>query len=203
VNQRRGAAQHTTETGIDRRSDRHTFEGDTCCLPADTKVVELIFDGASLVLFESTLECDLGGKNAEVGGDLESPTPRKPSLLETASPTKCPEESPRPLPLSELWRGRFWREGRESSSLADGRRSEETTVGLIGRMSWDLRPGIIFGLLLEPVHGRDVKAPDVNPRSGCPLSANRAVGRWARYLCPSRRRCRLRRWVCRRRVDTP
>ena len=120
---------------FDCRIDRHTFEGDTCCLLADTKVLELIFDGASLVLFESTLEWDLGGKNAADGGDLESPTPKNPSLLETASPTKCPEESPRPLPLSELWRGKFWREGRESSSLADGRRSEETTGGLIGRAS--------------------------------------------------------------------
>jgi len=57
-------------------------------LVAETKALELIFDGASLVLFESTLEWDLGGKNEEVGGDLESPTPKKPSLLETASPTK-------------------------------------------------------------------------------------------------------------------
>ena len=159
----------------------------------ETKALELIFDGASLVLFESTLEWDLGGKNELDGGDLESPTPRKASLLETASPTECPEESPRPLPLSEFGRGRFWREGRESSSLADGRRSEETTVGLIGRTSWDLRPGIIVGLLLEPIHGRDVKTPDVNPRSGCPQTVGSVVGWWARYLCPSRRRCRLRR----------
>lgn len=107
MNQRREAAHHTTETGIDCRIDRHTFEGDTCCLLADTKVLELIFDGASLVLFESTLEWDLGGKNEAVGGDLESPTPKNPSLRETASPTKCPEESPRPLPLSEPGRGRF------------------------------------------------------------------------------------------------
>jgi len=88
VDQRREAARYTTETGIDCRSDRHTFEGDTCCLLADTKVLELIFVGGSLVLFESTLEWDLGGKNEEAGGDLESPTPKKPSLLETASPTK-------------------------------------------------------------------------------------------------------------------
>ena len=116
----------------------------------DTKVAELIFDGASLTLFESTLEWDLGGKNEVVEDDFGSPTPKKPSLLETASPTKCAgQESPRPPPLSEPGRGRFWREGRESSSLADGRRSEETTEGLIGRTSWDLRPGIIFGVLFR------------------------------------------------------
>lgn len=93
-----------------RRNDRsqlqkrsiHTFEGDTCCLLADTKVLELIFEGESLVLFESTLEWDLGGRNEAAEDCFESPTPRKPNLLETASPTKCPGESPRPPPLSEL-----------------------------------------------------------------------------------------------------
>ena len=64
-------------------------------------MVELIFDGASLVLFESTLEWDLGGKNEAVEDDFGSPTPKKPSLLETASPTKWLDESPRPLPPSE------------------------------------------------------------------------------------------------------
>lgn len=110
----------------------------------DTKVLELMFDGASLTLFESTLEWDLGGRNEVVEDDLGSPTPKKASLLETASPTLCPEDSPRPFPPSEFEWGRFWREGRESSSLADGRRSEETRVGLIGRASWDLRPGVIL-----------------------------------------------------------
>jgi hypothetical protein len=58
-------------------------------LATDTKALELIFGGASLVPFESTLECDLGGKNGVVEDDLGSPTPKKASLLETASPTVC------------------------------------------------------------------------------------------------------------------
>ena len=131
-----GRPPHHEDWNRLQKRSTHTFEGDACCLLTDTKVAELIFDGASLILFESTLEWDLGGKKDVVEDDFGSPTPKKPSLLETASPTKCPEdESPRPLPLSEFGRGRFWREGRESSSLADGRRSEETTGGLIGRTS--------------------------------------------------------------------
>ena len=60
----------------------------------DTKVLELMFDGTSLTLFESTLEWDLGGRNEVVEDDLGSPTPKKASLLETALPTLCPEDSP-------------------------------------------------------------------------------------------------------------
>jgi len=80
---------HSTKTRIERRNrSKRTFEGDTCCLFTDTKVVELIFDGMSLILFESTLEWDLGGKKEVVEDDLGSPTPKKPSLLETVSPTE-------------------------------------------------------------------------------------------------------------------
>ena len=159
----------TTTARTNWRNDRHTFEGDACCLLTDTKVLELIFGGESLVPFESSLECDLGGKNGVVEDDLGSPTPKKASLLETASPTVCTEESLRPFPPSEPRCDRFWKEGRESSSLADGRRSEATTLGLIGRTSWDLRPGIISGVYcVEPVYGRDFqKAPDVNSKLGC------------------------------------
>ena len=139
---------HPAKGRINCRNDRHTFEGDACCLLADTKVLELIFDGTSLVAFESSLECDLGGKNGVVEDDLGSPTPKKASLLETASPTVCPEDSPRPFPPSEPRWDRFWKEGRASSSLADGRRSEATTVGLNGRVSWDLRPGIIVAFIV-------------------------------------------------------
>lgn len=83
-----------------------------------------------------------------VEDDFGSPTPKKPSLLETVSPTKCPEESPRPFPPSEPRWDMVWKDGRESSSLADGRRSEGTAAGLIGRMSWDLRPGSIFTFIV-------------------------------------------------------
>ena len=114
-------------------------------------MVELIFDGGSLFPFESSLECDLGGKNEVVDDDLGSPTPKKASLLETASPTAWQVDSARPpLPPSEVEWVRFWMEGRDVSSLADGRRSEGTTVGVIGRVSWDLRPGIILVYLVIP-----------------------------------------------------
>ena len=95
-----------------------------------------------------------------VDDDLGSPTPKKASLLETASPTEWQADSARPLAPSEAECGRFWMEGREASSLADGRRSEGTTVGVIGRVSWDLRPGIILVLLFN-VYARCQKASDV------------------------------------------
>ena len=174
---------HTTKAGINWRNDQHTFEGDACCLVTDTKAI----DGESLVLLESSLECDLGGKKGVVEADLGSPTPKKASLLETASPTECPEESPRPFPPSEPGWDIFWKEGRESSSLADGRRSEATTEGLIGRTSWDLRPGIISCVYcVEPVYGRDF--PKGSRREfkvrvvGAWASERRGVGFRARYL---------------------
>lgn len=98
----------------------------------------------SLLPFESILEWDLGGKNEVVDDDLGSPTPKKANLLETASPTEWQVDSPRPFPPSEVEWVRLWMEGREASSPADGRRSEGTMEGVIGRTSWDLRPGIIF-----------------------------------------------------------
>ena len=52
----------------------------------DTGVLELIFGGRSLLLFESTLEWDLGGRNGVVDDDLGSPTMlKKAILLEIAS----------------------------------------------------------------------------------------------------------------------
>ena len=163
MNEWQGAAHYTPMTKTKRQSNQHTFEGDACCLLTDTNVLELIFVGTSLVLFDSTLECDFCCKNEVVEDDFGSPTPKNPNLLETASPTKCPGESPRPPPPSGPGRDRFWREGRECSSLADGRRSEGTTGGLIGRTSWDLRPEIMVRgwCRLDPLYARDGEGPDV------------------------------------------
>ena len=61
--------QRNDRSQVQKRSI-HTFEGDTCCLLADTKVLELIFEGESLVPFESTLEWDLGGKNEAAEDDF-------------------------------------------------------------------------------------------------------------------------------------
>ena len=51
-------------------------------------MLELIFEGGSLLLFESTLEWDLGGRNGVVDDNLGSPTPKKANFLETASLTE-------------------------------------------------------------------------------------------------------------------
>ena len=124
----------------------------------------------SLLPFESILEWDLGGKNEVVDDDLGSPTPKKANLLETASPTEWQVDSTRPFPPSEVEWVRLWMEGREASSPADGRRSEGTMEGVIGRTSWDLRPGIIFltYCVWNPsMCSMSKKNPDVKSRIRC------------------------------------
>ena len=161
------AAHQTTKIGVESKSDQHTFEGDACCLLTDTRILELIFDGASLVLFEQTLWYDLGGKNDD---DFGSPTLRKPTSklhppieclgMSGRFPTSSPTVEAQERQVLEGRAGRFFTGGRLSFRRDHGGTCLSSVVGSAA--------GNHLGLLLKPTYGCDVRGLDVNSKSGCP-----------------------------------